>query len=154
MWFPQCTSPGGGLNQASVDGHKAIASFCPRGGKKLTASKPSSFFFPLSVAVESVCAMYRSAVRQPFTILKWSRFLKGTIRKKKWSKLPRLAELLSNWFCWPTWQAAPSPGAPLTLEKPPFHLGGLKTHLDHSPEGLGFKTLAEHRCTKRRWWRQ
>lgn len=49
--------PLGDLNLASVDGHKASAFFCPRGKKKLTASKPSSFFFSLSEAVECVCTM-------------------------------------------------------------------------------------------------
>lgn len=80
MWFPQCRSPGG-LEPRQCWWTQGHCIFMPK-GKKITASKPTSFFFFLSEAVEYVCTMYHSIVRLPFKILKWSPSLKGIILKK------------------------------------------------------------------------
>lgn len=102
MWFPQCTSPGG-LEPSQCPWTQGHCIFLPEREKKSSRRvSPLVFFFPPSAAVECVCAMYRSAVRQPFTILKWSRFLKGTIRKKQWSKLQKGCRNPGLQGCYPT----------------------------------------------------
>lgn len=140
MWFPLCTSPGA-LEPRQRQWTWGHCIFMTKGVEKKKSSRHFFFFF-FSEPVECVCTMYCSTVRQPFTVLKWSRSLKGTFlekikRKREGQEFGVRAGLLR-----------PMPPAPLTngvfwtrvgntVTRVHiclfFCLGGLKTWLDCSP---------------------
>lgn len=160
MWFPQCTSPGG-LEPSQCRWTQGHCIFLPERGKKSSRRVSPLVFFSLSEAVECVCTMYRSAVRQPFTILKWSRFLKGTIRKKEWSKLQKGCRNPALQSCYPTNFFYPLGRQHLHLASRSPWRNPLSTWEDWKPlwitalKGWASNTLvAEHRCSNRPWWRQ